>query len=439
MKLKLIVFAFLCTSFSFGQTLLERQAEKTKEKIKQRAENRVEQQIDKGLDKTEQEIENSVKGENKKGKKEKTDAGMDQEGNNMPVQDQPSAEKSSKNSGTSSGSTSHKTNSKFDFEPGNQELYFDDFQRLNVGDFPAEFNTNASGEIVNIDGKQGKWLAMTKNGFFIPESIKELPENFTLEFDVALIGDPGNNYSGFGLNFTTNNDDLYKEVLFFEGSSIAYLHPGADLTSIQILPLNGVEIYNDIAMPQWSQNGERFAKISIWRQKGRLRLYVNEDKLVDSPRFFSENKPYKLAFFRRFFEDCEILMTNIRFAVAGEDNRSKLITEGRFVTTEIQFDVNSDAIKPESGTVLREIATVLQENPSVRVKIIGHTDSDGDAESNLILSQKRADAVKNALINFYGINTTRIEIEGKGESQPLNNNTNESEKASNRRVEFIKV
>lgn len=435
MKLKLIVFTFLCTSFSFGQTLLERQAEKTKEKIKQRAENRVEQQIDKGLDKAEEEIEHSVKGD-KKQKERKEQSGS--EANETDEGVTSSSNESPKTTGTPT-SPAFKTSSIFDFEPGNKELYFDNFERLNIGDFPAEFNTNASGEVVTVDGKQGKWLSMTKNGFFIPESIKELPDNFTLEFEIGLIGMPGNNYSGFGLDFTTNDDNLFKDVLFSEGASIVYLHPGADLTSLQILPLSGPEINNDISMPQWSQNGERFVKISIWRQKGRLRLYVNEDKLVDSPRFFSENKPYKLAFFRRFFEECEIVMTNIRFAVAGEDNRNKLITEGRFVTTGIQFNVNSDAIKPESGAVLREIATVLQENPSVRIKIIGHTDSDGDAESNLILSQKRADAVKNALINFYGINTTRIEIEGKGESQPLNNNINESEKASNRRVEFIKV
>jgi outer membrane protein OmpA-like peptidoglycan-associated protein len=220
-----------------------------------------------------------------------------------------------------------------------------------------------------------------------------------------------------------------------------YLHPGADLASIQILPSSGEnEINNDIPMPQWSVNGERFAKISIWRQKGRLRLYVNENKLIDSPRFFAENKPYNLAFSRRLFEDnCEILMTNIRYAIAGEDTRSKLITEGRFVTNGILFDVNSDNIKPESGLVLKEMAQTLQENPTVRVKIIGHTDSDGDANTNLTLSQKRALAVKTALTSFYGIETERLETDGKGESEPLNKNANDTEKAQNRRVEFVKI
>ena len=395
-----------------------------KDKTYQRGEQKGDEGVETVLNKAEEKIKNIFKKKDKKKKEEP-----------QPSEENPEQSQENKNT-----STPTKSNSKFDFVAGEKELYFDNFERLNIGDFPAEFNTNASGEIVNVDGKSGKWLSMTKNGAFIPENIKTLPDNFTLEFEVGLIGNPSNNYSGLGLNFTTNEDGLFKDVLFDWSSSILYLHPGADLASIQILPSSGTnEINNDIPMPQWSQNGKRFAKISIWRQNGRLRVYVNEDKLIDAPRFFAESKPYHLAFSRRFFEDSELLMTNIRFAVAGADTRNKLITEGRFVTNGILFDVNSDNIKPESGTVLKEMATTLQENPTVRVKIIGHTDSDGADATNLALSQKRAAAVKTALSSFYGIDANRMETDGKGESQPLNKNATPAEKAQNRRVEFIKL
>lgn len=395
-----------------------------KDKTYQRGEQKGDEGVETVLNKAEEKIKNIFKKKDKKKKEEP-----------QPSEENPEQSQENKNT-----STPTKSNSKFDFVAGEKELYFDNFERLNIGDFPAEFNTNASGEIVNVDGKSGKWLSMTKNGAFIPENIKTLPDNFTLEFEVGLIGNPSNNYSGLGLNFTTNEDGLFKDVLFDWSSSILYLHPGADLASIQILPSSGTnEINNDIPMPQWSQNGKRFAKISIWRQNGRLRVYVNEDKLIDAPRFFAESKPYHLAFSRRFFEDSELLMTNIRFAVAGADTRNKLITEGRFVTNGILFDVNSDNIKPESGTVLKEMATTLQENPTIRVKIIGHTDSDGADAANLALSQKRAAAVKTALSSFYGIDANRMETDGKGESQPLNKNATPAEKAQNRRVEFIKL
>lgn len=425
MKAGLTFIAFTVAILTNANAQVINPKETTKRKVEGRTNRTIDKTIDKGLDKLEEGIGSIFKKKDKKNKDEQTNT--------------PNNSSNTANNSDNKNNTSVNANSNFDFEPGNKVLYFDNFERLEIGDFPVEFNTNASGEIVNISGKNGKWLSMTKNGAFIPESIKELPDNFTLEFEVGLLGDPTNNYSGFALNFTTDKNSLFKDNFFSKGSSVLYLHPGGDLASFEILQTTNTDkITNEIPMSQWSVNENRFAKISIWRQKGRLRVYVNEDKLIDAPRFFAESKPYHLAFSRRFFQKCELVMTNIRFAVAGEDNRSKLITEGRLVTTGIQFDINSDVIKPESGIVLKEMAETLQENPTVSIKIIGHTDSDGDANTNLILSQKRALAVKNALINFYGINASRIATDGKGESEPVQSNNTASGKAQNRRVEFIK-
>ena len=69
-------------------------------------------------------------------------------------------------------------------------------------------------------------------------------------------------------------------------------------------------------------------------------------------------------------------------------------------------------------------------------KIIGHTDSDGDNESNLILSKQRAEAVMQALLH-KGIDPDRLTTKGKGEQEPLNKNNSAEEKATNRRVEFV--
>lgn len=424
----LIVFSL---SVNAQETVGGRVLQKAKDKTYQKGEDNGDEVVDKTLNK----VEEGIKGIFKKKDKKKKDA----------IETTDSTEESSNSENESQPTTSTtkkpvKSNSKFDFVAGEKELYFDNFERLSLGDFPAEFNTNASGEIVNLDDQQGKWLNMTKNGAFVPDNIKKLPENFTLEFEVGISGEPTNNYSGFGLNFTTQPDELMKDMFFATGTSIVYLHPGAGETAIQVIPVNGTEIENRIQMPQWDVNSNtNFAKVSVWRQKGRLRLYVNEDKIVDVPRFFTENTNYDFAFFRSFFGDCEIYITNIRYAVAGADTRNKLITEGRFVTNGILFDVNSDRIKPESATVLNEMATVLKENPTVKVKIIGHTDSDGDASANLSLSQKRAVAVKNSLSTNYGIEADRLQTDGKGENEPLNGNKTTTEKAQNRRVEFIKL
>jgi OOP family OmpA-OmpF porin len=132
-------------------------------------------------------------------------------------------------------------------------------------------------------------------------------------------------------------------------------------------------------------------------------------------------------------------MGNMRLAVGAADTRNKLITEGKFVTHGILFDVNSDKIKAESYGTLKDIAAVLTENAAVKVKITGYTDSDGDDASNMALSKKRAEAVKNSLAKDFGIDAARMEADGKGESQPVDNNTTPVGKANNRRVEFVKL
>ena len=98
--------------------------------------------------------------------------------------------------------------------------------------------------------------------------------------------------------------------------------------------------------------------------------------------------------------------------------RSKLMTEGKLVTQGILFDVNSDKIKSESFGTLKEISQVLKDNPAVKVKITGHTDSDGDDKSNLDLSKRRSASVKNSLNKDFGIDASRMETDGKGEGEP---------------------
>jgi outer membrane protein OmpA-like peptidoglycan-associated protein len=172
-------------------------------------------------------------------------------------------------------------------------------------------------------------------------------------------------------------------------------------------------------------------------------VYFNEEKVFDLPRAFPAGQTYSTVAFDlgsgmnndidRYF------IRNIKLAVGTPDTRNKLITEGKFVTRGILFDVNSDIIRPESYGVLKDIAGVLSENSAVRVKIIGHTDADGDDKTNLDLSKRRAEAVKSALSKEFLIEAGRMEADGKGEGQPADKNDTPEGKANNRRVEFVKL
>lgn len=112
--------------------------------------------------------------------------------------------------------------------------------------------------------------------------------------------------------------------------------------------------------------------------------------------------------------------------------------EGKLVSYGIYFDVNKDVVKPESYGTLKEIAAVLNEVPSVKVKITGHTDSDGNDAANLDLSKRRAASVKAELVKSFGVNGDRLTTDGAGESRPVALNDSPANKALNRRVEFVK-
>lgn len=149
------------------------------------------------------------------------------------------------------------------------------------------------------------------------------------------------------------------------------------------------------------------------------------------------SKNYKYNMLR--FQGGVPLVGNFRVATGQPDLRNKLLTEGKLVSYGIYFDVNSDQLRPQSAATLKTIADILTENPELRIRIVGHTDADGNDAANLDLSKRRAGAVQQALVNSFGITAARIETDGKGEKEPVAPNNNGVNKALNRRVEFIKL
>ena len=108
-------------------------------------------------------------------------------------------------------------------------------------------------------------------------------------------------------------------------------------------------------------------------------------------------------------------------------------------TIAIQFDFDSARIRPESFRSVGLLADALYHPylQGYRILIVGHTDAKGNREYNLKLSQQRADAIREALINPFGISPARIEAVGLGEEQLLNRSNPES--AENRRVQLINI
>jgi outer membrane protein OmpA-like peptidoglycan-associated protein len=324
--------------------------------------------------------------------------------------------------------------SKFDFIPGEEVIFYDDFADIPLGDFPMNWDTDASAEVVALSTYQGKWLKLKGDyAYFMPlVKMDVLPENFTFEFELL---------------YSTELEFSVEIIEYNENGFPSGYYPGKGGTYIGFFPdyiiwKNYSNMEDDEQREgdgtQTYVEAEQKIKYAVWGQKTRLRVYCNQEKVLDVPRGI--NPSFSLNCIRiANYPDAELFISGVRFAVGAPDTRSRLLTEGKLVTRGITFDSGKDQIKPESYPVLKEIAQVLQENPEVQVRIIGHTDSDGDENLNMNLSVKRSEAVKKALVDKFGINAGRLETDGKGESEPVSPNTTPEGKANNRRVEFIKI
>ncbi len=440
--LRTIVSIVILMNSSVAEAQFGNLIDKAKQKAKSKVNQRVDQKIDKAIDQSLDKAENTPKKNNKDGT------------GGSAVSQEPKEEVTTGDKKNTSNSL--KSYSKFDFVPGEKLVAAEDFSQDAVGDFPAGWNTNGSGEIVTTNKSPGKFLMTQKEVSFYPEGIKDLPENFTLEFDL-LCSSEFNFYSGhfvIGLSSATDiGKDFNKFARFGEGRidngggfEVAF-HPQnaggqQGLTEFYSSFNHEQIIKNNADQDKLSEPEKTQTHISIWRQKTRIRVYMDEKKVWDIPRGLPADLTLNSLYFRNNAANNTndaYYLGNIRVAVGYPDTRNKIVNEGKFVTHGILFDVNSDQIKPSSFGALKDIAEVLLENRNLKVLIVGHTDTDGETDSNLMLSKKRAQAVKNFLATEFEIDGDRLQTDGKGEAQPIEKNTSSEGKANNRRVEFIKL
>jgi outer membrane protein OmpA-like peptidoglycan-associated protein len=104
----------------------------------------------------------------------------------------------------------------------------------------------------------------------------------------------------------------------------------------------------------------------------------------------------------------------------------------------IYFDTGKADVKPESDATMKEIAKLLQGDPTLKLYVVGHTDNQGALDMNMDLSRKRADAVLAALTTKYGVSASRLRSYGCGPYSPVASNDSEDGRAKNRRVELVK-
>ena len=332
------------------------------------------------------------------------------------------------------------------FVRGSRIIFEDDFAKDAIGDFPAKWNTSKSGEVKKLKGFTNNFLKISDGAVVNVQLGKSLPVNFTAEFDLIVPGDIPMRMASFGFGSRPLKIDWLlapkESVVFSFHTNQKHFSEGLKFGTQKFSS-------SDFKLKQlnYPTPVNKIIKIAIAVNDKRIRMYVDGIKMVDMPTSFD-------ASFRKYFffnatthgaAESKLnyfYISNVVLAEAGTDRRSQvlkdLMEKGSFSTNAILFATNSDKIQASSNEIINQIADALNQSKDLKLQIVGHTDNDGDDAKNLLLSKKRAAAVKVKLLSM-GIAGNRLTTDGKGENQPIADNTSAEGKAQNRRVEFIKL
>ena len=384
------------------------------------ATNRANQKIDQGINKGLDKVENGVKTSGKKSSDGTTPA------TNPDDKTTKTSGSGSAPSSSSDTPVSMRSYANYDFVPGNKIIFEDDFHTDQDGEFGEHWDLKAGQAILN---KVGDGLAMkiTDGNYAVVLPLMKtktyIPKEFTLEFDHYQTA------GAYGIIAWFNNaENTEITAAHVDKGGVTIKYQGAD-GSTELNAAMPAEIAEDNYIDRW----HHVAMIV----KGRtIKLYVDQYRVLNVPN--NTGVAASMTFGGIGNQENPIIFRNVRLAEGGGATLiGQKFGEGKYISHGINFDYSKAAIKPESMGEINAIYKFLSDNAGSKFEVGGYTDADGSDASNLTLSQKRAEAVKNQLVTM-GVDANRLTAKGYGETKPVADNTTFEGKAQNRRVEFVK-
>lgn len=412
MKKALILIALFTVGIGtiYAQSALERLGKRVVKRAGEQVEQRIEQKAEEGVEKAMDKAEEATRKKNS----DKTSA-------------ESKSEKSEKNSDISSSSASGEQQKvdvsylKYDFTPGNEIIFEDDLKGEQKGEFPSKWDLiEGNAEIAVLKGENV--LALVGYTYITPlfkDKSYKFPAEFTLEFDLFLDGNEGET----SVEFLNESEDVVASSVFWKDNTRFLFN--WNLTQTQRTSEESFV----------NKNGWHHYALSF--NKRAMKIYMDSKRVANVPNI--TDNITRVKFFARGPEDNSAFhIKNIRIAQGAVPLYDKFLTDGKIVTYGITFDVAKATIKPESMGTINEILTILKNSPTLKFSIEGHTDNTGSSELNQNLSEARAKAVQEQLIQM-GIAPDRLSFKGLGMTKPIDSNDTTEGRAKNRRVEFVKM
>ncbi|RNC89332.1 MAG: OmpA family protein [Allomuricauda sp.] len=303
-------------------------------------------------------------------------------------------------------------------------IFFDDFENERSGEFPKKWK-QISGTVetalFETNGKTEGVVQMVSSRSAIQPYFDEddyLGDSFKIELQ-HLFWQKGN--EAYIVEFYGRQSSRPAYAIYLRSNNVA---PGSD---------------NVVYMAGKQSPGWFTSQISF--NKGNLKVIVNGQQLVNNPdinvrelthvalRTLSPGSASGDGF-------TKARVNYFMIAKEGLPLYERMVTNGRIVVRDIYFDTGKYDIKSNSNASLDKIVDMLKKHEEMEVTIEGHTDANGSEEDNQILSENRANSVRNYIVS-KGVKRSRISTVGYGEEKPVVEGNNEEAWKMNRRVEFV--
>lgn len=401
---------------------------RAKDRSKQKVEDKVNEKVDKTVDKVFETGEDIVTG--KEGEEENAEEET--------VEKKTTADSKAKTDEQPQvGKDAEMSWNKFDFVPGDEVIFEDNLTGEQLGEFPSQWDLIAgNAEISKLNGETViQLMEHTKIAPLMKDPKNYLGDIYTIEFDYwsQYHADSDDGYENYGVILFFIKESGYNETTTFKLDFYTQVFESNPLSTFNYewKPTSG-----DGMRSGWDKaklEARKWQHVSLSFNKRAMKVYINQTRVANIPNMVNTGSRMTIeSSFRN-----EVFIKNVRIAKGAVPLYDRMMSDGKFITYGITFDVGKSTIKPESMGEINRIVQLMTENPDLKFSVEGHTDSTGNAASNQSLSEARSKAIVDKLVEM-GIAADRLTSSGKGQTSPIADNGTDEGRAKNRRVEFVK-
>jgi len=308
----------------------------------------------------------------------------------------------------------------YDFIPGHQLLFFDDFTGDPIGEPPVAWNVSKEAKIEVVQDQNRNWLHAVTEAVVSPAGLRP-PKRFTIEMDFQVLE---GSYSGrYRIDLIGANEEDWASLtlepfaIFFSRSTGLTFEKAVELKT-------GIH------------------HVAMQADGGAFKCYVNHVRVINIPNT-GDFRASRVEVFmpgadQEVENDDKCLITNFTVASGPAPMREQLNASGKIVAYGIYFVNGKATILPQSTPTLKQIAELLAADASLSFSIESHDNEFDEQSQNMKLSEERAVAIKDHLMETYRIASNRLSTRGWGETRPLGEPDTVDGRRMNQRVELIR-